>query len=138
MNIKVTVELSGAEDDSEIGRRLRLLIDGSSAEGLTAQQPSYSAALAAELVDRITDDARTVLRFIAENAPRASMAAVQKHLGIDGIQLGGVMASFGFAEKAGIPRPFRKDDTRRLYIIEPEAATTILAALNDADQAQAA
>jgi hypothetical protein len=54
---------------------------------------------------------------------------MRRRYAVQGTHLGGVMASFGFAEKAGVPRSYRKDDTRRLYIIEPGVAAAVLAAL---------
>jgi hypothetical protein len=123
----------------EVERRLRLFVNGSTEPVQTAVsvESVYSAALAGELVERITDDARKALLFIAENGPQVSLDAVQEHLGMDGTRLGGVMASFGFAEKSGLPRPFRKDGTRRLYIIEPEVAASVIAALGGTNEAQA-
>lgn len=139
MQMKVTVEMNGPAD--EIERRLRLLVGGPSEPTAVSVEPVYSARVAAELVERITDDARRALRYIAENGPQVPLDDVQAQLGMDGIHLGGVMASFGFAEKAGIPRPFRKDGTRRLYMIEPAtaaAALAALAALGEDNSAQAA
>lgn len=49
---------------------------------------------------------------------------------MNGIQTGGVMASFGFAENAGIPRPYTRDRARRVYRIDPATAEVVLAALD--------
>lgn len=138
MELKVTVEMVGPPD--EVAGHLRLLAGGLTEQTGTSTpvEPGYSAELVEELVERITDDARKALLFIAQNGPQVSMNAVQEHLGMDGIRLGGVMASFGFAEKAGIPRPFRKDGNRRLYLIEPAVAATVTAVLGDSYEAQAA
>ncbi|MEK6328192.1 MAG: hypothetical protein AABM66_11820 [Actinomycetota bacterium] len=85
----------------------RLVGDGSPAS--EGEAPVYTPERADELVTRITDDARRALRYLLENAPEASFEELQQHLGKDGLQVGGIMASFGFAENAGLPRPYRVD-----------------------------
>jgi hypothetical protein len=80
------------------------------------------------LVGRITTRAREALEFMMANAPETSFDELQEQLGMTGVQVGGVMASFGFAENAGLPRPYRVDRDRRRYLVDPEIAPVLLEA----------
>jgi hypothetical protein len=50
-------------------------------------------------------------------------------MNLSGVGLGGVMASFGAAQRAGFPRPFVVDRVGRLYHMNPSTAALFLEAL---------
>jgi hypothetical protein len=131
MHVKLTVEMEGTSE--EVGAWLARL-GGSPASISTSESVAavgeFNATVADQLVRRITEGARRALRYMAENAPEVSWDDLQKHLGVSGIQIGGVMASFGFAENAGIPRPYVNDRARRMYRIDEETAEVVLGALD--------
>ena len=129
MAISVTIQVNGTADEvrdalQRLGLSRAALLDG----GATAD-----GAITPELADRIVrgvkPDARRVLRFIAENAPEVSWDAVQQHMKMSGVRIGGVMASFGFAEKRGLPRPYVNDPEQRVYKISPKTASSMLDAI---------
>ena len=134
MNARVVIELDGSAD--EIEAWLRRLADGETASVTVPASPAeepeqpYTPVVADQLVRRISPEARRAVRYIAENAPEVSWADVQRHLGRNGVQIGGVMASFGFAENAGIPRPYQNDRARRVYRMDPYVASAILDAVD--------
>ena len=129
MNVRLTLEMEGTSEEVSAWLN-RLGGQAGAADGAGSASETFAPAIADQLVRRITDDARRALRFIAENAPEVSWEDVQEHLGVTGIQIGGVMASFGFAENAGITRPYSKDRARRVYTIDPHTAEVVLEALD--------
>jgi hypothetical protein len=139
MDLKITIEISGSP--AEVDERLRRFAgDVPIAVGVSHGDAAvYSADDADRLVRRITPDARRVLAYIASHAPNVGFDEVQDTLGIDSRRMGGVTAPIGFAVRAGLPRPYEQDYSARLYIMEPEVASTLLAALdrlpNNYDQA---
>ena len=132
LQVTVNIQMEGTAD--EVQEWLFRLGGRIGEAGTVEAEPTkveavYTPQIADRLIRRVTNDARRALRFIAENAPEVPWEEVQEHLGISGIQIGGVMASFGFAENAGIPRPYRNDPGRRVYVIEPSVASVMLEAI---------
>ena len=97
------------------------------------QQSSWTSEVADQLLARITSDARRALKYLATHAPAVSFEQLQEHMQIGGVAIGGVMASFGFAENAGLPRPYQVDRGQRLYLIDPAIAAVVLAAFERYD-----
>jgi hypothetical protein len=128
--VEVSVKIHMRGETHEVEQWLRRF---GAADVTTSVEDALEAVVTDEVADRliqrITPDARRALRFIAEHAPEAPWDDVQAHLNMDGLQAGGVMASFGFAEKAGLPRPYRNDRGRRVYFIDPEVASIVLKAI---------
>jgi len=129
MELKVTIEISGSAE--EVDERLRRFVEDASAAipPISGEAPAYSADDADRLVRRITPEARRVLAYIARHAPNVEFDDVQKDLGIDSRRMGGVTAPIGFAVRAGLPRPYEQDYSARLYVMESEVASALLAAL---------
>src|SRR4051812_34404634 len=120
MKMKVTIEVDGTAEEVERWMARFNLRDGdgvSTQESAVDGEVEWSPQNADRLVQRITVDARKALQYLMENAPEVFFEDLQTHLGMNGIQMGGVMASFGFAERAGLPRPYRVDRERRRYVI---------------------
>jgi hypothetical protein len=82
--------------------------------------------MAERLIRRISPRAREALWHMARSAPSITFKELQDELDLDGLGLGGVLASFGFAERAGLPRPYEADHSRREYLIDPKVATVVL------------
>ena len=137
--MKLTLELEGSAEDLRlrIEALARALLDdqraGGAVEGVTiyTEEVSYWREHVDELLRRISDDAKRALKFLCENAPVVSREDLNEFLGIDGVALGGVMASFGFAENAMGRRPYTKITGRR-YRVDPEVARVLLSALDRA------
>jgi hypothetical protein len=130
-NIKVTIEVEGAAE--EVAAWLsKLPGSGASLNGVTSSI-DWDEITADRLVGRVSDRAREALAIIAdhtiENGGPISFEQLQRAMGIDGVQLGGVFASFGFAEKAGFPKPFDTDHDRRVYAMDPQVARLIAFAI---------
>jgi hypothetical protein len=124
LNIKVTIEIDGPSAD--VAAWLAQLPK----DGMNVSSASdWSVELMEALVRRISPRAREVLWHIADSAPSISFEELQDELKIDGVKLGGVLASFGFAERAGIPRPYTANRTTRQYEMDPDVARLALDAL---------
>jgi hypothetical protein len=54
---------------------------------------------------------------------------VRKALGVKGEGLGGTLASFGFAERRGVRKPYYSDRDERVFRMDPELAHEVLAEL---------
>ena len=133
MEVTFDIQMRGTAEEVEqwLGRLgAPAVVPGTAGADAGVSGPVLTDDQADRLISRITDDARKALRYIAEHEPEVSWEAVQEHLGIGGIQIGGVMASFGFAENAGIPRPYRKDRSQRTYSIDPATAEVVLSAID--------
>jgi hypothetical protein len=139
MNIKVVIELDGTSSEIEewlsrfgVARETTELRHH--AVGMPALErggDGWSEDRAERLVRRITPMAREALYVMANESPSVSFGELQTQLGITGVQLGGVLASFGFAENAGFPRPYHVDKRNRRYLIEPEVAQLFINAINE-------
>jgi hypothetical protein len=131
LNVKVVIELDGNAEEVR-GWLARLGLPASDREvSLKSPYESvWSPALMGQLVERISGKARDALRVMAEGAPEVSFEQVQDALGVDGLGLGGVLASFGFAERAGLPRPYKVDKSARRYFMDEKVAQLALDALN--------
>jgi hypothetical protein len=125
MNVKVTIEVDGAQEDVE-----RWLSRFALAQG-GAAPIEWTPELAEKLVRRISDRARAALAYMADEAPVVSFEDLQSELEVSGVELGGILASFGFAERAGLPRPYEVDHERREYRMDPAVATIINNAIID-------
>src|SRR4051812_29657164 len=124
--MRVSIELEGSP--AEVAPylvRLGAAADSTTTGSRAQSRDDWTSAQADELVERITPGARRALRLFMENAPEVSFDDLQGHLGMSGVQVGGVMASFGFAENAGMARPYRVDRDRRRYLIDPEIAPVL-------------
>jgi hypothetical protein len=141
MNIKVTIELDGTT--AEVGEWLKrfgitdsepypIAVEAQPRPALASGEPSTLQA--ERLVRRITKGAREALWHIANHAPEISFDELQAQMSVDGVQLGGIMASFGFAENVGLSRPFRVDKRNRRYLIDEEVAALFLPVLREQDQ----
>jgi hypothetical protein len=133
VNIKVHIELEGntAEVEAWLARFGSLTgTDGMATRAESADTDGeWTPELADRLIERITEKARMALWHIAANAPEISFEELQKEMRMGGISIGGVLASFGFAKNAGLPRPFRVDRERRRYIVEPRVAEIMIDAI---------
>ena len=132
MKMKVTIEVEGTAQEVERWMARFNLRDGEavpSEEIAVGGEVTWSPQIADRLVQRITADARKALLYLMENAPEVFFEDLQDHLGMNGIQAGGVMASFGFAKRAGLPRPYKVDRERRRYVIDPEITPILLEAV---------
>jgi hypothetical protein len=136
VEVEATLKFTGPAEDVEMwlrrvvtptGRLVTDVDDGDSS-------PVWTAELAEQLVSGISPEARRALRFMAEGAPEVTRAALFAHLGMNGIQVGGVLASFGFAVNRGLPRPYTQDNARRTYSVDPAVAPVLLAALDRNEQ----
>jgi hypothetical protein len=135
LNIRATIEVDGPADAVMAWLGNLPGATGPTAGGAVVPAISMRGGMDADyakaLVRQISPRAREVLFEIASRTPEASFEDVQDSLDIDGVQLGGIMASFGFAERRGVPRPFVVDRSRRVYKIDPDAARTFLSVLRD-------
>jgi hypothetical protein len=130
--MRVSIELEGPPAEvAPYLARLGVAAESTTQAGRSAEAEGdrWTPALADELVGRITTGAREALEFMMANAPETSFDELQEHLGMTGVQVGGVMASFGFAENAGFPRPYRVDRDRRRYLVDPAIAPVLLEAV---------
>lgn len=123
MNVKVTIEVDGAQEEVE-----RWLSRFGLAQG-ASDAIEWTPELADRLIRRISERARGALAYMADEAPAVSFEDLQKELDVTGVELGGILASFGFAERAGIPRPYEVDHERREYRMDPAVATIITNAI---------
>lgn len=141
MNIKVTIEVDGSTREVEEWLA-RFAISGSEAPNpsvrtqlaLPLASNEWTPAKAERLVRRVTQGARLALWHIAEHAPEISFEDLQERMNISGVQLGGILASFGFAENAGLPRPFRTDKRGRRYLLDPAIADLFIDAIREVDK----
>jgi len=133
LNVKVVIEVDGSSDEVEGWlSRFALSRNGTSVNAAIATPRDglvWTSDLADQLVFRITDHARRALGFMAASAPEISFKEIQTLMNMDGVRMGGVLASFGFAERAGLPRPYRADRERRRYLMDVEVAEVILEAI---------
>lgn len=138
LNIKVTIELDGPT--SEVGEWLKrfgltdtypVAVEAHARPALEAGGSELNVMRAERLVRRVTRGAREALWHIANQAPEISFEELQSQMDINGVQLGGIMASFGFAENAGLPRPFEVDKRHRRYLMDEDAAEVFLEVLRD-------
>ncbi len=129
-NIRVTIEVEGPAE--EVAAWLGKLPGGTNATRQTSS-PDWTPELADRLVGRISERAREALALIAdatvEGGGPITFEKLQAEMGIDGVALGGVFASFGFAERAGIPKPFDADHDRRVYAMDPATARLVVEAI---------
>jgi hypothetical protein len=125
-HIKVTIEVEGPPAD--VVSWLRQL--PTDADPMDAEA-TWTPELAERLVSEVSPKARKVLRHLAQGAPEVAFKQLQHALKVDGVALGGIMASFGFAERRGIPRPYRVDHVRRVYYMDHEVADLVLDALRE-------
>jgi hypothetical protein len=132
MNVKVVIELDGSAD--EVEKWLARLAPLSTAPQFTQKREDGTREWTPELMDqfvnRISDKARDALWVMAKHAPQVSFEEIQDELDVDGRSLGGILASFGFAERAGLPRPYKVDKAARRYFIDPGVAKLAIAALD--------
>jgi hypothetical protein len=130
-NIRVTIEVEGPAE--EVAAWLSKLPGGANTLTQVASSYEWDEVLADRLVARVSERAREALAVIAdaviEGDGPISFEKLQRELTVDGVQLGGIFASFGFAEKAGIPKPFETDHDRRLYSMDPSVARLIVQAI---------
>src|SRR4051812_36539625 len=129
---EVTITVEG--DESAVMRWLQRLAEsetGASASvSNSGRHPTqWTPDVAYALVDRITVNARRVLWYLMKHPPTVAYEDLQDHMELGGPELGGVMASFGYAEKAGLPRPFSVDRTSRRYTVDPAVTRVFLEAL---------
>jgi hypothetical protein len=127
MNMKVTIEVDGTSQ--EVGEWLRQLPVARDGVSPAVAAADWTPELADSLVERITDKARMALGYMAMHAPEITFSELQREMRMDGVKMGGVLASFGFAKNAGLPRPYRVDRDRRRYYIDTGVAEVILDAL---------
>ena len=85
--------------------------------------------LVQHLVQRITKDAKRALWYMAQQAPVVPFKWLQSKMEIDGLALGGVLASVGFADRAGLPRPYVVDRGAREYRMDPAVAEMLTDAI---------
>jgi hypothetical protein len=90
----------------------------------------WTPELADQLVARISGNARKCLQLIAHAAPALSFEKMKLELDKSGPQIGGIMSSFGFARRAGIPEPFDWDGITQSYVMDPGTADVIKSALS--------
>lgn len=62
---------------------------------------------------------------MTQHAPALSFDELQKEMGLDGLGLGGVLASVGFAERAGFGRPYVANRATREYEMDPAVAKVV-------------
>jgi hypothetical protein len=124
LNIKVTIEVQGPE-----GEVRQWMARFGAADG-RGSATTWTPELADRLVTRISDRAREALRYMARGAPTIDFHDLQSELDVDGLGLGGILASFGFAERKGLPRPYRVDRERREYHMDPSTADAMLEAID--------
>jgi hypothetical protein len=137
--VKVTIEFEGAPE--EVEHWLRRLAGSTKSAGVVQKGASVREAngwtpeLAEDLVNRISERALEALQYMAEAAPEpVSFKRLQRKLDTGGLGLGGILASFGFAERAGFPRPYEVDHDRRVYWVNPDVAQLILRAIESLDE----
>ena len=128
MNIRVTLEVDGPAD--EVTAWLAKL---PSSAGASVSATVWTPELAKRLIRRVSDKAATALAIMSDHAPVISFEQLQGEMELDGIRIGGVLASFGFAENAGFPRPYTVDREQRVYIMDPDVARVINEAFADED-----
>lgn len=130
-NIKVTIEVDGTADD--VAAWLSKLPGGTGSLKTVTSFEDWDDVLADRLVGRVSDRAREALAIIADHTVEVGgpipFQKLQHAMAVDGVQLGGVFASFGFAERAGIPKPFETDHERRVYTMDPRVARLIVEAI---------
>lgn len=134
MNMKVTIELDGTSE--EVGDWLRQLPAGHAGAKASVAEADWTPELADRLIERITEKARMALGYMAMHAPEITFSEIQNLMGMDGVKMGGVLASFGFAENVGLPRPYRVDRDRRRYYIDEGVAEIILDAIRRWEEAE--
>jgi len=132
MQVRATIEISG--DPEEVGTALTsvgaILPQEAVSEPPAEDSAWWTPNRVDQLAGQITDNARHALRVICENAPEVPFDVVLDALGMDGIATGGVMASVGFAlRNMDAPQFLARNYGRRVYIIDPEVAERVLAAL---------
>jgi hypothetical protein len=132
MNIKVVIEVDGSQSEVESWLARFGLPAGKHQQALPrASDDGWNHDRAMRLVKRITTSARQALWQMATNAPEISFERLQEALAIDGVQLGGVLASFGFAQNAGYPRPYTADRRERRYLMDPATADVFINAIRE-------
>jgi hypothetical protein len=134
LSIKVTIEVNGPPDD--VAAWLAQLPQDGPATHVrrTEYEEEWTPERARELVERISPRARQALRHMALASPEPiAFKKLQSRLRTNGVGLGGILASFGFAEKAGIPKPYTVDRGRRIYWVAPAVAPMLLEALDEVD-----
>jgi hypothetical protein len=131
VHVHVVIEFAGeAAEVQEWLARLAGDVSVPHHPGVTIAPAGWTPELADKLVGRISPRARDALRSIARNAPEASFETVQEDLGVEGLGLGGILASIGFAARAGIPRPYAVDKFDRCYLMDSDVAEVVLDALD--------
>jgi hypothetical protein len=129
LRIKATIEVEGPAE--EVTAWLSKLPGGST----TTKQTSaieWNEEIAYRLVRRISGRALEALALIAAATIQGgsiSFETLQRQMRLDGVALGGVFASFGFAERAGFPRPFDTDHGHRTYSMDPDVARMMIRAI---------
>jgi len=131
VNVRLLLEADGTEEEvSSWLRRLGEVSQVTHVPGTDSPESQWTLSVADEVVRRISPQARKTLRFLMTHAPAVSYEDAQAFMKMDGVTMGGVMASFGFAERAGLPRPYVSDRRARLYRVDPATAKTVLEALD--------
>lgn len=105
------------------------------AQPLPGQTPNGASPLDPQRVrsevSRITERALKAVTLIARSAPRVKFERVAKEIGVESNQtLGGVMSSLGHSAQT-IGGAIDRDWSRGEYVIDPDAASVILEAIND-------
>lgn len=127
LTIRATIEVEGTP--SEVAAWLaRLPREDTSEAGAAAE---WTPEDVHALVERISPRAREALWHMAQAAPVISFKDLQKKMKLDGVGLGGVMASFGFAERAGFSRPYEVDRKKRQYRVDPQLAEMLIDAISN-------
>jgi hypothetical protein len=132
VQVKVTIELVGEE--SEIAPALvglSELLSGVSQEPDEHESSWWTPERADKFVRDLKPGALHALRVIAAGAPKAPIAHVQRDMKRLGFPLTpGGLSAIGFAvRRHGSPAPFVRDGYQRAYVMDPEVAEVVLAAI---------
>jgi hypothetical protein len=102
------------------------------AEGIVTKPFGWTTPKMRRYVAALAPTAQKVLRAIAEGAPTISVEDAQKASGLEGVEYGGAMSSFGFAARNvhGVKaKPFVK--VGRQYQIDTAVAKIVLEVLEE-------
>jgi hypothetical protein len=129
VDIRVTIEIQGSP--AEVAAWLSQL-PGNGVTANVAVKPSdveWTPELATRFVQRISPRAREAVWHMTQHAPTISFTELQDAMQTNGLGLGGILASVGFGEKAGIPRPYVANHVTREYEMDPTVAEVVAEAL---------
>lgn len=130
----VTVQVSGPYDQlSPVLVELGRLFGAHNVRVVGRAEPDtvWDATRAAQFVAELRPPALVALRHIAEGAPKVSVAHVQAEMAKAGLRAHpGTLSSIGFAvRRLGFMPPFTRDAYQRAYLMKPEVARHLLAAI---------